>query len=141
MVPIVARNTRSLDSLTNLLLGFGLIALILALGGLYGVLSFTVERRTQEIGVRMALGAEARSILTAIIQRSAALILLGVLTGGVIAWLMSWWLKGILFEISAFDPTAYLVVATGMLAVGLLASLIPAMKAAGVDPAIALRDE
>ncbi len=66
MDAIVARNTRSLDSLTNLLVGFGLIALVLALGGLYGVMSFTVGRRTQEIGVRMALGAEARSILRTI---------------------------------------------------------------------------
>ncbi len=135
------RNTRSLDSLTNLLSGFGLIALVLALGGLYGVMSFTVGRRTQEIGVRMALGAEARSILRAILQRSAALILFGVLAGGLIARLLSMWLSGILFEVSAFDPAAYIAVAAGMLAVGLLASLVPAMRAASIDPVIALRNE
>lgn len=141
MDTIVARDTRSLDSLTNLLVGFGLIALVLALGGLYGVMSFTVGRRTQEIGVRMALGAEARSILRTILQRSAALVLLGVLAGGLISLLLSWWLKGILFEVSAFDPVAYIIVAAGMFAVGILASLVPAMKAAGIDPVIALRDE
>ena len=141
MDTIMARNTRSLDSLTNLLVGFGLIALVLALGGLYGVMSFTVGRRTQEIGVRMALGAEARSILRTILQRSAALVLLGVIAGGLISWLLSWWLRGLLFEVSAFDPAAYVVVATGMLAIGLLASLIPAMRAAGIDPVVALRDE
>ncbi len=141
MDTIVDRNTRSLDSLTNLLSGFGLIALVLALGGLYGVMSFTVGRRTQEIGVRMALGAEARSILRTILQRSAVLVVLGVLAGGLISWLLSWWLRGLLFEVSAFDPAAYLVVATGMLAIGLLASLIPAMRAASIDPVVALRDE
>ena len=141
MDTIVSRNTRSLDSLTDLLMGFGLIALVLALGGLYGVMSFTVGRRTQEIGVRMALGAEARSILRTVLQRSAVLILLGVLAGGLIARLLSWLLREVLFEVSAFDPTAYLVVATGMLAVGLLATLIPATKAARIDPVVALRDE
>lgn len=141
MDAILARNTRSLDSLTNLLSGFGLIALVLALSGLYGVMSFTVGRRTQEIGVRMALGAEARSILRSVLQRSAALVILGVLAGGLISWLLSWWLRGLLFEVSAFDPVAYIIVATGMLAVGLLASLVPAMKAAGTDPVIALRNE
>jgi len=141
MDTIMARNTRSIDSLTNLLVGFGLIALVLALGGLYGVMSFTVGRRTQEIGVRMALGAESRSILRTIIQRSAALVLLGVLAGGLISWLLSWWLKGLLFEVSAVDPTAYIVVAGGMLAIGILASVVPAMKAARIDPVIALRNE
>ncbi len=141
MDAILARNTLSLDSLTNLLTGFGLIALVLALGGLYGVMSFTVGRRTQEIGVRMALGAEARSILRAILQRSAALVVVGVLSGGLISWLLSRWLRGLLFEVSAFDPAAYLVVASGMVAVGLLASLIPAMRAAAIDPVVALRDE
>jgi putative ABC transport system permease protein len=141
MEAIVAANTRSLDSLTNLLSGFGLIALVLALGGLYGVMSFTVGRRTQEIGVRMALGAEARSILRAVLQRSAALILFGVLAGGLIARLLSLWLNGILFEVSAFDPAAYIAVAAGMLAVGLLATLFPALRAARIDPVIALRNE
>jgi ABC-type antimicrobial peptide transport system permease subunit len=141
MDAIVARNSRSLDSLTDLLLGFGLIALVLALGGLYGVMSFTVGQRTQEIGVRMAMGADARSILRAILQRSAGLVLLGVVAGGVISWLLSRWLQNLLFAVSAFDPVAYVAVASGMLAVGILAGLIPAIRAARIDPVIALRHE
>lgn len=141
MDEILSRNTRSLDDLTNLLGGFGVIALVLALGGLYGVMSFTVGRRTQEIGLRMALGAEARSILVAILHRSASLVLLGVLAGGLIAWLLSRWLRGVLFEVSSVDPVTYMAVAGGMLVVGLLAGLIPAMKAARINPVTALHDD
>jgi ABC-type antimicrobial peptide transport system permease subunit len=141
MDEVVSRNTRSIDNLTTLLLGFGLIALVLALGGLYGVMSFTVGLRTQEIGLRMALGAQAHSILRTILHRSALLVAIGVTIGGVIAYCLARSLGDVLFEIGSFDAAAYAVVAAGMLAVGLLASLIPAVRAASIDPAIALRDE
>jgi len=141
MDAILARNTRSLDNLTNLLAGFGIIALVLALGGLYGVMSFTVGRRTQEIGLRIALGAEARSILVAILYRSTSLVLFGVLAGGLIAWLLSWSLRGMLFEVSTLDPVTYMAVAGGMLVVGLVAGLIPALKAARINPVTALHDD
>ncbi len=139
MEGVLAQNTSSLDGLTNLLTGFGVIALVLALGGLYGVMSFTVGRRTQEIGLRMALGAQARSILFTVIRKSALLILSGVVAGGLIAWLLSRWLQTMLFEVSALDPAAYIVMVIGMLMVGLTAGLVPAMRAARVDPVIALR--
>ena len=141
MDEILAQNTRSLDDLTNLLAGFGVVALVLALGGVYGLLAFTVGLRTREIGLRMALGAEARSILVSVLSRSTSLVLFGVLTGGLIAWLLSRWLRGMLFEVSTLDPVVYVVVAAGMLAVGLLAGLIPALRAAKIDPVIALRNE
>ena len=107
MDDVVARNTRSIDNLTTLLIGFGLVALVLALGGLYGVMSFTVERRTKEIGLRMALGAQARSILRTVLQRSVLLVVVGLTLGGVIALLLSRTLNEVLFEIEAFDPAAY----------------------------------
>jgi putative ABC transport system permease protein len=141
MDEIVARNTRSIDDLSNLLTGFSVLALVLALGGLYGVMSFTVGRRTQEIGLRMALGAEARSILVAILSKSAILVLSGVIVGGLIAWLLSRWLQGMLFEVSALDPVTYAAVAAAMLGVGLLAGLIPALKAARINPVTALHDD
>ena len=141
MDEIVERNTRSIDNLTTLLLGFGLIALVLALGGLYGVMSFSVEKKTQEIGVRMALGAQARSILRNVLQRSVVLVAFGVAVGGVIALLLARSLGDVLFGIEPFDPAAYVMVAAGMFCIGSLAGLIPAMKATRIDPVIALRDE
>ena len=139
MKEILDRNTRSVDDLATLLAGFGVLALVLALGGLYGVTSFTVSQRTREIGVRMALGAEKRAIITAVLGRSAVLVLVGILAGGLIAWILSRWLRGMLFEVSPFDPAAYAVVVAGMLAVGILAGLVPAIRAARIDPVIALR--
>jgi len=141
MDEIVARNTRSIDDLSTLLTGFSVLALVLALGGLYGVMSFTVGRRTQEIGLRMALGGEARSILVTILSKSALLVLCGVIAGGLIAWLLSRWLQGMLFEVSALDPVTYVAVAGAMLGVGLLAGLIPALKAARINPVTALHDD
>ena len=134
------RSTKSLADLTTLLVGFGIIALVLALSGVYGILSFTVGLRTQEIGLRMALGAEARSILISVISNNMSLIVSGVLAGGLIAWLLGRWLQGLLFEVSTLDPVVYTVVAAGMMVVGLLAGLMPALRASRIDPVVALRE-
>jgi putative ABC transport system permease protein len=141
MAEILDRNTRSVDDLANLLAGFGVVALVLALGGLYGITSFSVTQRTQEIGVRMALGAQEGTILTSILRRSGAQVLVGIVAGGLIAWWLSRLIRGMLFEVSVLDPTAYVGVATGMLAVGLVAVLAPALRAARIDPVVALRCE
>ncbi len=140
MEELRTRNTKSLDNLTALLVGFGVIALVLALSGVYGILSFTVGLRTQEIGLRMALGAEARSILISVLSKNISLILSGVLAGGLIAWFLGRWLHEILFEVSTLDPVVYTAAAAGMMVVGLLAGLMPALRASRIDPVIALRE-
>ncbi len=140
MAELRTRNTRSLNHLTTILVGFGLVALVLALSGVYGLLSFAVGLRTQEIGLRMALGAEARSILASILYKNLTLVMGGVLAGGLIAWILGRWLQDVLFEVSTFDPVVYAVVATGMMVVGLLAGLIPALRASRINPVVALRE-
>jgi putative ABC transport system permease protein len=141
MDEILDRNTRSIDDLANLLAGFGVIALVLALGGLYGVTSFSVSRQTREIGVRVALGAEQLMILAAVLRRSAVQIFIGIIVGGLVASWLGRLIRGMLFEVSALDPMAYVTFAAGMFAVGFLAVLVPALRAARIDPVVALRQE
>jgi putative ABC transport system permease protein len=141
MDEIAETNTRARGDLATLLSGFGVIALVLAVGGLYGVMSYSVSRMTHEIGLRMALGAEARTILMAVVRRSTMLVLLGLGAGSLLAWLLSEALRGMLFEVSALDPVTYLAVAAAMLSAGLVAGLIPASRAARIDPVVAMTGE
>ena len=89
----------------------------------------------------MALGAETTMILAAVLRRSALQILIGIIAGGLIAWWLGRSIRGLLFEVSSLDPMAYAIVAAGMFAVGFLAVLVPALRAAGIDPVVALRHE
>jgi putative ABC transport system permease protein len=126
----------------TLLLGaFSGLALLLACVGLYGVLSFLVSQRTQEIGVRMALGAQPSDILSNVAGKGLALTGAGALAGVVIALLSTRLLKSMLFGISAWDPMTFLGVPVLLLVVSLAACYFPARRAMRVDPMTTLRNE
>jgi len=119
---------------------FGVVALTLALGGIYAVLSYVVGRRRQEIGIRMALGARRGQVLSLVVRQGLRLVALGVLFGLPAALLASGSLSSLLVDVSARDPLTYLV-SIGLLAgAAILSALIPARRAAAVDPKTALGD-
>ncbi|RZU35582.1 ABC transporter permease [Edaphobacter modestus] len=126
----------------TLLVGFfAMTGLVLAVIGLYGVISFLVAQRTQEIGVRMALGATRSGILWLVCGRSLRLILWGTGVGLVAALTVSRVLGSLLYEVGSRDPLSFVAVTLVLIAVALMATLIPARSAARVDPMVALRCE
>ena len=126
----------------SILLGlFGLLALGLAAGGLYGMMSYTVTQRTREIGIRMALGAQARDVHKLVLQQGLNLTLLGVLIGLGGALAFTRLLKNFLFQVGATDPLTFVLIPILLVIVALLACWIPARRATKVDPLIALRCE
>ncbi len=126
---------------TFLVSGFGVLAVILAAIGLYGALSYDVEQRTQEIGIRMALGAQPRDVLRLIIKKGMTLTLIGASIGIGAALAMTRLLKSLLFGVSAADPLTFAAVAVVLTVVGLLACYVPARRAIQVDPIKSLRSE
>ena len=125
----------------QLLAGFAAAALLLAALGIYGVVSYAVSRREREIGVRMALGAQARDVLRMILREGLRLSLLGVVCGIVAALGLARLLAGFLYGVSATDPITYAAVAVSLALVAALASLLPARRATRVDPVVSLRAE
>ncbi len=122
-----------------LLTVFAVMALVLAAVGLYGVISFTVSQRTREIGVRMALGAEARAVLRLVVGQGLRLTVAGVVAGLVISAAVTRVLKTMLYQIDPLDPGTFAAVALLLAAVALAASYVPARRATKVDPVAALR--
>ena len=120
---------------------FGVLALLLACAGLYGVLSYSVSRRTREIGVRMALGAKRSDVLRFFIRQGMALVVVGLVFGLAAAFAVTRFMSSLLFGISATDFTTFVAVAVGLVIVGLFACYIPARRATKVDPLVALRSE
>jgi ABC-type antimicrobial peptide transport system permease subunit len=121
-----------------LLGAFAGIALLLASVGIYGVISYLVVQRTHEIGVRMALGAQRNDVLRLVVGRALKLIGIGALIGLALAFASTRALSALLYNVSAFDPTTFVVVTFTLSAVALLASYIPALRAARADPVVAL---
>jgi putative ABC transport system permease protein len=124
---------------TNLITAFALGALLLALTGIYAVVAFSVSLRSQEIAIRMALGAQRRGIARLVLTSGAKLALLGCLLGVVGSVAASRLVTSFLFEVSATDPLIYVTAVLIMISLALLASALPATRAASADPMDALR--
>jgi ABC-type antimicrobial peptide transport system permease subunit len=120
---------------------FAGIALVLAMIGIYCVMSYSVSRRTREIGLRMALGASRRDVLRMVAGRGVALVTLGMLLGTAAALVLTRLMASLVYGVSSTDPLTF-AAASGMLAfVAIAACLAPASRATRIDPAVALRDE
>ena len=120
---------------------FALSAALLAMIGLFGVLSYLVEQSRQEIGVRMALGADRRTILAMILRKGLVLAAAGCAIGLPLAAMATSLLSASLYHVQRFDPLTFIFVPFALAAVVLCAALLPAMRAASIDPMQALRTE
>ena len=120
---------------------FGGLAALLAMVGLYGVVSYSVARRTNEIGIRMALGAQRPNIVNMVLGEAGLLLVVGLVVGTVLALLLGKMASTLLYGLKPYDPLTITLAALGLAGVALLASYIPARRATRVDPLVALRHE
>ena len=141
MSSVVTEAESTPASTTFLFVVFAGLALVLGMIGIYGVLAFLVSRRTQEIGIRMALGAQRRDVLWLVLREGTKFAALGIALGLGSAFLVTRWLSSELYGIKAMDPLTYGTVALLMGLVTVLACYVPARRAMQVDPLIALRLE
>jgi ABC-type antimicrobial peptide transport system permease subunit len=127
-----------LMSLTGLFAG---MALLLATVGLYGVMSHFVTQRTQEMGIRMAIGASRANIIILVLQRGMILVVLGLGIGLLAAWGLTRWMGSQLYKVGPTDPLVFTAVPVILILVSILACYLPARRATKVDPMVALRYE
>jgi predicted permease len=138
---IVGERQRPWDFGARMFVAFGGLALVLAAIGLYSVIAYGVAQRTQELGVRIALGASVRDIVRMVVGQGVTFAVAGIAIGSAIALWAGRWVEPLLFEQSARDPKVFGVVAGALLAVAIVATLRPAIRATRVDPTVALRGE
>jgi len=139
MVDVVSRSVFLPRVSMLLLMAFAVSALLLAVVGIYGVVSYTVTQRTRELGVRMALGADAASTLRLVLGKSMLLVAGGTVCGLIASMAMTRAMSGLLYGVSPLDPVVFLGVSLMLATAGFVASLIPARRATRVDPIVALR--
>jgi predicted permease len=120
---------------------FALVALLLASVGIYGVMSYAVVQRTHEIGIRMALGARQRDVLGMVVRQGLIIVFIGIVIGAAAAMASTRAMTSLLYEVSTSDPGIYLIVCSVLASAALLACLVPARRAARVDPLVALKYE
>jgi putative ABC transport system permease protein len=120
---------------------FGALALLLAMAGIYGVMSYMVSQRTQELGLRMALGATASGVIRLVMSKAAALAAAGLVFGGLLSFVSGKLIGSLLFGLTATDPATYLIAFVAVGSIAALAAAGPALRAARIDPMVALRDE
>ena len=120
---------------------FGVLGLAIAGAGMYGLMAFVVAQKTREIGVRMALGASRADVVGTVVLHALALVVGGIALGTALAWYLSETARTFLFGITPTDPRAFAVAAVSLLAAAAIASIVPAWRAATVDPVAALRAE
>ena len=138
----VVSETMASDRFHTVLFGaFAAVALALAAVGIYGVMSFVVAQRTREIGVRMALGAGRARVLREVLREGMATALIGTAIGAAGAWSIGLAMTGMIHGVEGFDSVAFAIVAATLLGSALMACLVPARRAASVDPIVALRSE
>jgi predicted permease len=138
---IVGSQTRSWHLGATMFATFGVLALVLAAIGLYSVIAYNVAQRTHEMGVRVALGAQMRDVITLVLTDGMRLSIAGLAIGTVVALWAAKWVKPLLFDVSPRDPYVFVIVGGTLLGVAVVASLIPARRAAKVEPTVALRSD
>jgi putative ABC transport system permease protein len=128
-------------ALTTVTACYAILAMFLAALGLFGVLAHSVSRRTQELGIRMALGALPRDLLLMVLSEGARLTVVGIVAGLLGAMLLTRAMTSLLFGVSTMDPAVYLSISLVLLGVVMIACYLPARRAMGLDPIVALRHE
>ena len=137
----IAETTKEERIFASLTSGFGVLALILASIGIYGIMAYTVARRTNEIGIRMALGAQSGRVMRMVLREASWLAAIGVIAGLAIAIAMGRLIASMLYGLKSYDPLTLGGSALFLVIIALAASWIPARRAASVDPIKALRHE
>jgi putative ABC transport system permease protein len=141
MEALLASNVAQPRFVAALLSAFGSVAAVMALVGVYGLLSFSVTRRVRELGVRMALGCGRARVLGLVLRQSAIVVGLGLGVGVALAYGLSRLLETLLFGISPHDPATISVTAVAIGLAAIVASVPPALRAARLDPVVALRED